>query len=479
VPVAEKKDYSGLERFGGEAMRKFKNRTKLVYKMLLLTMLLMALGWLLYDRLMPPDEFLSDVQIGGIDVGGYNQTQAVAALDQALTKMKSIPVSFYKDDYIYEAQLGDLIVPFDTNSVVESAWQDELKRKWYARLVSLNTNHKVEYTINLAYNPEKVTELLQAWGEKWARKVKDASLEMDSKQGLIVIQEQAGIVINESATFQTLPATLAESGEIRLPILVERQEPKVTTAMLQNIVELSSYTTYYNANDVNRSHNLSLAAASINKSLVKPEEVFSFNSTVGPRNTERGYLDAKVIVGNKFESGLGGGICQVSSTLYNAVLLTAGLKIIERNNHNLVVTYVPMGRDATVVYGSQDFKFENNTGAPVYIRSISMGGKLTIFIYGDIRYKQKIEITNVIDQTLPFHTITQSDPTLQPGQQIVVNNGQPGYIVRAFRSFYDTNGKVITTEQMSQDIYQPLNKLILAGPEIVPSEVPAPATDLP
>jgi vancomycin resistance protein YoaR len=431
----------------------------------------MVLGYYLYVSLLHPDKFLSDVQIGGIPVRGYDRVQAVAALDGALAKMKSIPVSFYKDDYKYEAQLADLITPVDIDSLVESAWQNEQKRNLSTRLASFRTGHKVEYPVNLSYNPQKVAELRQAWDKKWGITPKDASLEIDSKLSLIVIEEQAGSVINESATFQTLPTALTESAEIRLPIVVEKQEPKFTAAMLQNMVELSSYSTNYNTNELNRSHNLGLAAASINKSLMKPGEVFSYNNTVGPRTIERGYLEAKVIVGNKVEPGLGGGICQVSSTLYNAVLL-AGLKIIERYNHNLPVSYAPMGRDATVNYGSLDFQFENNTDAPIYIRTIGNGGKLTVIIYGNAKYKQKIEITNVVDQIVPFNTITERDPALQPGKREVIQHGQPGYIVSAFRSFYETNGKKITTEQLSRDIYQQVNKLVLAGPEIVPPSPP-------
>lgn len=452
-------------------MRKIINNR--VYIIFLPMVLLLVLGGYVYDFLIQPDEFLSDVRIGGVAVGGYDRTQAVTALNQTLNKMKSIPVSFYKDDYEYDVQLGDLIVPFDIDSIVESAWQDEEKRKWYDRLASLNSNHKVEYPVNLDYHSQKTIELLNDWDEKWGIRPIDASLEIDSKQGLIVTQEHAGTVVNESSTFQPLPAALTDSGEIRLLIVIERQEPKVTAAMLQDMVELSAYSTRYNTGDANRSHNLGLAAASIHKSLVKPGEVFSFNNIVGPRSIERGYREANVIVGNKIESGLGGGICQVSTTLYNAVLLT-GLKIKERYNHNLPVSYVSLGRDATVNYGSQDFQFENNTDAPVYIRSnVNGGGNLIITVYGNKQYKQKVKITYVVDQVIPFDTITQRDTSLQPGEKKVIQIGKSGYIVRAFRSFYETNGKLISTEQLSRDVYQSVNQIIVAGPEVVPPVVPA------
>ncbi|MDD4401561.1 MAG: VanW family protein [Desulfitobacteriaceae bacterium] len=447
-------------------------RNNRVYKILLPIVLLIALGSYLYNFLIQPDEFLPDVQIGGVDVGGYDRAQAVTALNQTLDKMKSIPVFFYKDDYELQVQLGDLIVPFNIDSIVESAWQDEQKRTWYNRAASLNPGHKVEYPVNLDYRSQKATELLNDWIKKWRIKPINASLEIDSKQGLIVTPEKAGTEVSETLTFRSLPVTLIDSGEIRLPIVVEKQEPKVTSALLQDMIELAVYSTHYNTGDANRSFNLGLATASINESFVKPGEVFSFNNIVGPRSVERGYREAKIIVGNKFESGLGGGVCQVSTTLYNAVLLT-GLKITERHNHNLSVSYVSLGRDAAVNYGSQDFQFENNLEAPVYIRSNAKGGNLTITVYGNKQYKQNIKITHVVDRVIPFETITQRDTSLQPGQKKVIQDGKSGYIAKAFRSFYETNGILIKTEQLSRNVYQSVDQIIVAGPEVVPPVVPA------
>ena len=124
-----------------------------------------------------------------------------------------------------------------------------------------------------------------------------------------------------------------------------------------------TYTTWYKVYEVDRTHNLTKAANIINGVMVKPGQVFTFNQTVGPRTGVTGYRDALIIVGDRFEPGTGGGICQVSSTLYNAVLL-AGLEIVERYNHGLAVAYIPPGLDATVAYGLQDFRFRNNLTAP-------------------------------------------------------------------------------------------------------------------
>jgi len=166
----------------------------------------------------------------------------------------------------------------------------------------------------------------------------------------------------------------------------------------------------------------------------------------------------------------------VSSTLYNSVLL-AGLEIVERHNHNLAVAYVQVGRDATVAWGLQDFKFRNNTDRPIYIRAVTSGGQLLINIYGNTEYKKRIEISSIIDRTLDFTTVTELDNTLAPGQEVVNNKGQLGYVVRSFRTFYDQGGKIVNSEQLDTDTYRPLNRLILKGPDLVPTMPQQPGDD--
>jgi vancomycin resistance protein YoaR len=176
-----------------------------------------------------------------------------------------------------------------------------------------------------------------------------------------------------------------------------------------------------------------------------------------------------VIVGDRFEQGLAGGICQVSSTLYNACLL-AGLQITERHNHNLAVAYVPLGQDATVTYGSQDFRFKNNLGDPIYIWTQAINGKLSMKIYGNLKHKQKIQISHIVDQVIDFKEIRETKQDLAAGTSKVEQNGSPGYVVRSFRTFYNGDGSVARQEQLARDYYRPLNRLIYVGPETSPPQ---------
>ena len=173
---------------------------------------------------------------------------------------------------------------------------------------------------------------------------------------------------------------------------------------------LATYSTKYNAGDSNRSYNIALACKKINGVVLGPGDIFSYNDTVGPRTASRGFRTANVYVGNKVEPGIGGGICQVSSTLFNTAVLS-DLNIVYRTNHSLTVSYVPLGRDATVSDGSIDFKFENSTGEPIKIVASASGGTNTISIYGKKQNPNRtISMTTERTATYPANLVQKKDP---------------------------------------------------------------------
>ncbi|WP_088043141.1 VanW family protein [Bacillus sp. EAC] len=158
--------------------------------------------------------------------------------------------------------------------------------------------------------------------------------------------------------------------------------PKVDSELLAHIKvqQIGQYVTYFNSNNKSRLHNISLAAKAINNHVVFPNEVFSFNQVVGNRSIEKGYRNAPIIVRGELSEGVGGGICQVSSTLFNAVD-RAGLLIVERYSHSRRVTYVPPGRDATVSWYGPDFRFQNKYNQPILIRAKQYGGSMIVTLF--------------------------------------------------------------------------------------------------
>lgn len=186
-------------------------------------------------------------------------------------------------------------------------------------------------------------------------------------------------------------------------------EPEVTTEDLQKVDQalIGKYTTKFDPGNVNRTTNIKLASKAINNLVLLPGEEFSFNKVVGQRTAERGYKPAPVIVKGEYSEGIGGGICQVSSTLYNSVD-EAGLKITRRVSHSREVTYVPPGRDATVSWGGPDFRFKNNLDKPVLIRIKVSGPYLTVYTYTVPGAKVKKKKVEPAPQTF---TTVEVDPT--------------------------------------------------------------------
>lgn len=422
-----------------------------------------AIGLYFYQVLYASDRFLPGVQIAGIPMTGLTSDQAVMRINQKLKTAGSIPVVFYHENYSYQTSLEQLAIPFDSGKAVKEAWISEKQRGVKSKLLNLDGSHTIAYFQKIVYRPDPMGAMLQTFNEKLGVKTVDATLDMDPEKGLVIVPDSPGEVVDFTALMEDLPKEWGVFEEFRVEIVMITQQPKVIEEDLKGMGELSSFSTRFNTAEINRSRNLCLAASTLNGTMLKPGEIVSFNKIIGPRTLETGFNEALVIVGGKFLPGVGGGICQVSTTLYNACLL-AGLNIVERHQHNMAVAYVPLGRDATVSYGAQDFRFQNNTDAPLYIRSVTNGGIITVNIYGNLTNKQKITLNTVVDGTIPFKEVHVVDDTLAPGEVKVEHSGINGYSVRAFRSFYDADGKLIKQELLSTNHYLTLDEIIHTGP---------------
>ncbi|WP_176461941.1 VanW family protein [Anaeromicrobium sediminis] len=236
----------------------------------------------------------------------------------------------------------------------------------------------------------------------------------------------------------------------------------VTTKTFQNmeLELLSEFTTKYSASNKPRSTNIAVATSYINGTLLKPGEVFSYNETVGRRTSERGFKVAGVYANGRVSKGLGGGICQTSTTLYNATLL-GDLEIVDRSNHSLTVPYVPLSRDATVSWGVQDFKFKNNTDKDLYIYGSTTKNTVTFKIYGKKLDKEIKLISKVLSKK--YASVQKiEDPNLNPGEEKVTDKGHTGYSSKLIKEVYK-NGELLDSYVVSKDYYRTTPKIIKIG----------------
>jgi len=254
-----------------------------------------------------------------------------------------------------------------------------------------------------------------------------------------------------------------------IPLPVQIIEPEIKTRDLEALLfrnVLSTASTRFSTdtpNNRNRGINIRLAAAAIDGTVLFPGEEFSFNQVVGPRTPEKGYTIAHVYSQGEIRDGYGGGVCQVSTTLYDAVLL-ANLKVTERHNHVFTVSYVPLGMDAAVSYGYADLKFKNTTDYPIRIDArVSDSNVLTFNIVGTnmypgVRTKVVSRIVSVTKATTQYI----DDPNLAEGVEIVEEKGMDGAVVDTYIQIYSGND-LIKDYKIHQSVYQMLPRKVRRG----------------
>lgn len=283
-----------------------------------------------------------------------------------------------------------------------------------------------------------------------------------------MVDEETGAFVEEilGLTFDVAEAqsafdALKEGESTTVPL--EIVEPAVTLASMEEEMfgdVLATVTTTVSGTD-NRASNVALAASSCDGIILNPGEEFSYNGIVGSRTTEAGYLPAPAYVAGETVSEIGGGICQVSSTLYYAALL-ANLEIVERANHGYAVGYVPNGLDATVYYGLLDFRFANNYDTPIKLELEMVDRKLTVTIYG----KKVDDTTVVLDRSEGSYvyptTVYQIDDSVAVGTTVTSVTAYTGCTVTVYRSIYEGD-TLISSEFENKSVYKSRDKVVLVN----------------
>lgn len=369
------------------------------------------------------------------------------------------------EEYSYEIKEDKLII---TNGKVgEKVVIDELKEIIIKNIKNqFNEIYKTSEVPVKYSEPEKI-DIEKIYNEIY-KEAKDAYIieepfELHKEEAgvdfAISIEEAKQILIEEKDTY-TIPLKITQ--------------PKVKVKDLGDKLfkqTLAKYTTIYDAGVYNRAHNVALAAKTINGTILLPGETFSYNGKLGNTNAAKGYKEATAYVGGKVVPSYGGGICQVSSTLYNAVLY-ANLEIVERYNHSYAVSYVPAGRDATVAYGGKDFKFKNTRSYPIKIVASAKNGVVSISIAGIKEEKEyEVVLTSSVLSTKPNSTTYENNSSLPEGKEKVIQKGYTGKTSIAYK-ILKYNGKTISKTVLSKDTYKPMNRIVQVGTKKVTTTVP-------
>jgi vancomycin resistance protein YoaR len=295
-----------------------------------------------------------------------------------------------------------------------------------------------------------------------------------SSHGVRVIPDRDGLVVDLDTTRRALLRAATEPGRRIAPITVVRKSASRSTAEaramgIRGLV--ASYETIYGG-DPNRIHNVQLVSHLIDHTLIAPGATFSFNATTGERTADKGFREAPVIINGELQTGLGGGVCQVSTTVYNAAY-EAGLDITERTNHALYISHYPLARDATVNYPDTDLKFVNDTPHWLLLRTFVGPWSLVVSLYGTAVHRRVESRPTPLVATGPVPVKEVPDADLYVGQSVTDSVGAPPRSTSVRRLVYSPSGKLLHDDSWSS-YYRGEASVVRVGTKPRPKPKPAP-----
>lgn len=279
-----------------------------------------------------------------------------------------------------------------------------------------------------------------------------------------IASSRDGATLNHDASYRNLLNALQElpAAQTAFELAFTRTPPRITTEQARAITGVvASYTTRFPGYQVQRNHNIRLAAAALDGRILLPGERLSYNQAVGKRTLKQGFRPAPVIIRGEKRLGIGGGICQVSSTLFNAALLS-DLKIVRRANHSIPVDYVPLGRDATVTDTGIDFVIENPFDEPIALSAELGRSSLTIRILGRAQPARQVLLKTERSRLPAPPEQRVPDPNLPEGKTRVLKKGSAGFRVVLWREVYE-NGQLVKRERVATSVYRAQPRVVAVG----------------
>jgi vancomycin resistance protein YoaR len=415
------------------------------------------------------------VLVADVDVGGKTEEEAIDLLRVTYAEaIKNKTISIKTNKKTYDVDYAKLNARYNIEEVVQEAYEYGKDKGMFKKFKLIRESQLQEFSLKFTYDKDYLEELIVVMEEETLVEPVSATIKMGSDRKFQITPDSKGYKLQ----VEELQALLDESinGDLNSSVVIdapiEELRAKVTKEELSTIdTVISSFQTSFATSAEGRSNNIRLATRYINGTLLMPGDSFSFNKTVGQRTIARGFQEAPIIIGNRIDAGVGGGICQVSSTLYNAALLS-NLGFDERVNHTLTLSYVGLGFDATVDWGNIDYRFTNTLDYPIYIEGTISNKVLTFRIHSNKSLTNRTyKLVNRVLETIPAQVKYEDDPELEVGKTEIVQEAKNGYRVRVFRQTFE-NGKMIKEEVISTDTYKVAHGLIKKGTKKIPEKAP-------
>lgn len=423
--------------------------------------------------------------INGLNLSGMNKDEAGNILiDNFNEKAETFQLKINDKQTGKQWTLGqdDIEVNSDIRSILDASQnKDSLTGEEDERVDFLSQFDRTGSSINISFNyifsglDEKIEEILK---EVEIEPINSTITFTPNESELFQITESRnGKRVNKSKLYQDINNQFLTTNDISVDLEFQEELPIVSKEYNESLTEkISSFTTNVADSTGGRKHNVKLALSKFDGLVIEPHQTISFNEIVGEHTTENGFKSATIIYNGEFTEGIGGGICQASTTMYNALLL-GGVQIDEVHRHTLPVKYVPLALDAMVAEYTSDLKFTNTSEYPIYIHTYSDKNGVGVDLYShqlDYTYKTRSETIKTIksdgDKIIPDTDGKYSSKVLFKGEYFRLSYSKDGYEAKAYLQKY-ANGNMIEEKLIRNEIYLPQRGVVIEGTEDLPSGV--------
>ncbi|HEY0827694.1 MAG TPA: VanW family protein [Bacilli bacterium] len=458
----------------GDILRFIRKKWLTIVSGMLTAMLLISLSVYLYAQqsTMPRGLVISNWKAGGLtysefrkqwttQLAGLNErpvlvTSSASGTSNVTLKLKQLGF------HVENREISAIIPRLSEGSILDRARQRFRLSGQFIELKGLFDVKIVQQTVDRQWSdlqqqqPQPAVRRIAAGDQVVYEQEKNVS-RVDVERLVVLLEEQTKGLLLKGDSDESISIT------VKLPLRIIK--PSVTLESLQAegiSRKIAEFTTYYATSGAGRVFNIQSTAQTIHDMILQPDEVFDYYKVIQATRRQFGFKPAPVILNGQMVPGIGGGICQVSTTLYNTVL-RSGLEVVERRHHSLPIRYVPKGQDATFAEGHINFKFRNNSGSSLLIRAFTSGRQITVKLFGSLPEHVTYEIKSNMVKVLQPGIKYMKSSTLPIGGQKVIRVGKQGYIVDTIR-IKKENGVAVSTEKISRDTYKASPAIIAVHP---------------
>ena len=453
--------------------------------------LLLTCQFIFTDSSSTQERFFENTVINGINVSHLTKQEAENIIGYNLLKDRDeIKLTLVSGDQKWDFSGSDFTVVSNVQPVLDEVMKvgrqgnviEKMREKKNIKENGLSYN--ISYKAVLGGLDDIIDEIANSVEEEGREP--QLVFNAENKNPISVVEGKSGVKINRELLYKMIDEELALGKVAVIEIPLENIPNQIDATELENSVALrSSFSTNYASSSWERKNNVQKALSSFNGMIVEPSQEVSFNETTGDRTEENGYKEANIIVGGVYIKGSGGGVCQASTTMYNALLL-ADIEILEANHHSLPASYVPLSFDAMVSEGVSDLRFKNNLASPIYIRTFYDNENVTVEIYGvpfgeGEEIKTRAEFIKVLphggDQIVKDTTGEFSQYVLYKGEYYRQKYPREGYESKGYIQYYK-NGELVEERELRHDFYAPQNGIVIEGTEELEEGMHLPTNDV-